>query len=527
MNRLSRVGIAAALVLASLWAGGVAQAVEGRPGAPLQPTVVAKNGSATVTVAAGLTGGTPTSFWVEPSPRTGGAKACGVTGASGSCTVFGLTNGQAYTFTARASNATGKSEKSVASLSVTPLGSPVFTLSSNSEAATQGVAMTGFTSISTGGVIATFSITPAAPTGTVFSSVTGALSGTPSATQRPTSYKITATNASGLRDQFFMLEVKPVIPGAPAQPTVVAKSTSVTVTVAAGTGGTPSSYSVSASPQVSGATKGCSVFGASGICTVFGLTNGVAYTFTATASNASGTSGASIASVSATPAPLSCALGGPCVLGETGRGGGIVFYVSATPFSSPGSDCDRNGASVCKYLEAAPVVQSTGLVWATTAAACYNADSVSSTNDCQSNSIYSGTAAEQAASEIASEAFGMGMSNTNQIYARLTTAGGASTSSYAAGMAWAYSNNSKTDWFLPSRLELNQLCRYAWSLTQDNTATTCTGGTTILSPFVSAGRYWMSTENGLINGTGHWFGGTTHLPYRKNTTRYVHAVRAF
>jgi hypothetical protein len=51
----------------------------------------------------------------------------------------------------------------------------------------------------------------------------------------------------------------------------------------------------------------------------------------------------------------------------------------------------------------------------------------------------------------------MGMANTNQIYARLTTAGGVATSSYAAGVAWAYTNNSKTDWFLPSKAELYEL----------------------------------------------------------------------
>jgi hypothetical protein len=95
-------------------------------------------------------------------------------------------------------------------------------------------------------------------------------------------------------------------PGTPPAPTVVAGDTQATITVAAGTtGGAPTSYTVTASPQVGGVTKTCTVTGASGSCIVTGLTNDVAYTFTATAINTSGatggTSSASAASASATP----------------------------------------------------------------------------------------------------------------------------------------------------------------------------------------------------------------------------------
>ena len=43
----------------------------------------------------------------------------------------------------------------------------------------------------------------------------------------------------------------------------------------------------------------------------------------------------------------SCADGGVCVFGDTGPGGGVVFYVASTPFSAPGTACDSN----CLYLE--------------------------------------------------------------------------------------------------------------------------------------------------------------------------------
>jgi hypothetical protein len=87
------------------------------PATPGQPTAVAGDGSAAVTVVAPTSGGTPTSYTVTASP---GTAQCTVTGASGSCTVNGLTNGTPYTFTSTATNVAGTSSSSVASASVTP-----------------------------------------------------------------------------------------------------------------------------------------------------------------------------------------------------------------------------------------------------------------------------------------------------------------------------------------------------------------------------------------------------------------------
>jgi hypothetical protein len=49
-------------------------------------------------------------------------------------------------------------------------------------------------------------------------------------------------------------------------------------------------------------------------------------------------------------ADATCATGGPCVVGDTGPGGGKVFFVSASTFTATGTI--RN--TQCKYLEAAP-----------------------------------------------------------------------------------------------------------------------------------------------------------------------------
>ena len=87
-------------------------------------------------------------------------------------------------------------------------------------------------------------------------------------------------------------------PATPGQPTAVAGAGSAAVTVVAPTsGGTPTSYTVTASPG----NAQCTVTGASGSCTVNGLTNGTSYTFTSTATNTAGTSSSSVASAAATP----------------------------------------------------------------------------------------------------------------------------------------------------------------------------------------------------------------------------------
>jgi hypothetical protein len=121
----------------------------------------------------------------------------------------------------------------------------------------------------------------------------------------------------------------------------------------------------------------------------------------------------------------------------------------------------------------------------------------------------------------------MGMANTNQIYARLTGVGVVATTNYAAGIAWEYEINSKTDWFLPSRYELNELCKYARTQITGNTATLCDTSGTIRSGF-STDEYWSSSESA---GTNAWFqnfstGGQNSRPKTYNTLR-VRPVRAF
>jgi prepilin-type N-terminal cleavage/methylation domain-containing protein len=228
----------------------------------------------------------------------------------------------------------------------------------------------------------------------------------------------------------------------------------------------------------------------------------------------------------------SCANGrGTCVVGDTGPGGGKVFYVQAGggTFTSTGSDCGTS----CKYLEAAPSDQSTGVVWATGVQFCYHA-TVVGLDFCNSQSIYPQPASNQAASRTAATPVGMGMANTNQIYSRLTAAGSVSTSNYAAGVAWAYSNGDKTDWHLPSRDELNQMCKWNRGVAWTSDATVCTGGTLNSATYgasasgFSNNRYWSSSE---VDNAAVWHqlftDGTQYSNYNKGNTLYVRPIRAF
>ena len=222
-----------------------------------------------------------------------------------------------------------------------------------------------------------------------------------------------------------------------------------------------------------------------------------------------------------TTVALTCAQGGSCTVGvDTGPGGGIVFYYSATAFTSTGSSCNTN----CHYLEAAPSDLSTK-VWATTDEMCYNTND-SNNGNCQTTSVYSGISAVRDSSRTASYAIGRGMANTEGFAGRLAGYPSNSTN-FAAGVAWAYTNNSKTDWFLPSKHELNQLCRYGWRLSVDNTAITCTGMTGTIRTGFSAVDYWSSSEGGDNGAWSQGFSNGGQASTTKDSTYYVRPVRAF
>ena len=167
-----------------------------------------------------------------------------------------------------------------------------------------------------------------------------------------------------------------------------------------------------------------------------------------------------------------CAKGGACKVGDVGPGGGKVFYVATSAFTSTGSACN----TACKYLEAAPSDHSSTVAW------------------CSNTSSSLG---------VTAQGIGSGMSNT-------TTADSTCTSG-AIQVAADYTNNSKTDWHLPSKDELAQL--YAER--------------TKVGSF-AYDYYWSSSEPYSYASYGQRFGdGAQNLYMKSRISGSVRLVRAF
>jgi hypothetical protein len=263
------------------------------------------------------------------------------------------------------------------------------------------------------------------------------------------------------------------IPDAPTIGTVVAGSQQATVpfTAPSSDGGSAITiYTATSSPE--GRTGTLSQSG-SGSITVTGLTNGIAYTFAVTATNAIGTSVGSKVSNSVLPTQQ---------LGEF-YGGGVVFYRFVAGDAG-------YVAGQSHGLIAAIEDQSSGIRW------------------------YNGS---YTVTEATRTAMGTGSENTDDIIA----VQGETETSYAAGLARAYTGGGYTDWFLPSKDELNKM--YLEKSTINTTASVNSG-----SDFSESNFYWSSTMNNYNSAWSQVFntgGQTGNL--KTYLTHYVRAVRAF
>jgi hypothetical protein len=250
-----------------------------------------------------------TGYTVTAAP---GGATCTTAGLS--CTVNGLVNGTAYTFTVVATNGVGTSTPSAAAGPYTPRTVPGVPTGVSGDPGNTSVTVSWLAPASNGGAPITEYTVTATPGGATCA--TAGLSCTVTGLTNGTSYtfKVVATNAVG--DSLPSAASPAVTPGAPPGPPLsvagAAGDQSVEVLWAepGSDGGSPIiSYTVTASPGGAQCTAGNT---APLKCTVTGLTNGTPYIFTVTATNAVGTSAPSAPSIAITPRePTDCGAGQP------------------------------------------------------------------------------------------------------------------------------------------------------------------------------------------------------------------------
>jgi hypothetical protein len=219
-------------------------------------------------------------------------------------------------------------------------------------------------------------------------------------------------------------------------------------------------------------------------------------------------------------AELGCAQGGACAIGETGPGGGKVFYYSAAGFN-----CGPDFSSTCHYLEVAPntwygSTTDPILRWDPTG----GDDNLIGSPDLVGDS-YPNVTAHINASEI-----GLGYKSSvylvNYYISRTSDP-------YAAGAARGYTGGGKTDWYLGTSVEMNLLAD--WS--KGNAATPTEDsriGNLIQGGFLTNGEYYWTAsqldwakENAYKQDFSSNGSGGSNQDHKYARSRAVRPIRAF
>ena len=159
---------------------------------------------------------------------------------------------------------------------------------------------------------------------------------------------------------------------------------------------------------------------------------------------------------------ITCAEGGTCVVGATGPGGGKIFYVSTGGFKCGASFSETGSptSGLCHYLEVAPKTWYGGSEDPKIKFSNYT----SWPSGVNPVGIESGW---DLGATVPGE-IGRGFKNTELLFT-IT-----SRSNFpAADAARAYSGGGRTDWYLPSLVEINQLCKWSYGNSWVSDSTKC------------------------------------------------------
>jgi hypothetical protein len=300
------------------------------PGAPSGVQGTRGNGQATISWTAPSANDEPiTGYTVTAQP---GGETCTTTSAV-SCVVSDLSNGVSYAFTVTATNTMGTGGPSSA-VDVTPATVPGAPAISDVTAGDRQATVSWTAPADGGAAISGYTVT-AAPGGATCTTTT-ATSCTVTGLSDGVSYSFTvaATNGVGSSSPGASVGATPAtVPGAPTGVTASGGNGQATVSWTDPTsdgGSAITQYTVTAQPG--GAS--CTVSSASATsCAVTGLTDGTAYTFSVTATNADGTGAASQASNSVVPVTV------PDIPTDVAvAGGDAQVTVSWTPPASDGGE---------------------------------------------------------------------------------------------------------------------------------------------------------------------------------------------
>jgi hypothetical protein len=232
------------------------------------------------------------------------------------------------------------------------------------------------------------------------------------------------------------------------------------------TGGAIASFTINATPA------GMSFNITTGALTGTPNTIAAATAYTITANNSSG---------SATQTFTLTVTAVVYTVGQTGPGGGKVFYAATTPFS-----CGPTLAATCTYLEAAPTTGTS--LWT------------------DATYVWSGNMTDAIGATAQGTAIGTGYANT------LAIVGQSETAARAGTISRAYRGpKSLSDWFLPSKDELGELYSQR----------------TPVGDFADGNYYWSSSESAAFKAWSQAIPNGTQFSRNKNNTAYVRPVRAF